>query len=424
MNQLDVMFHGLSDRDPIHMGTLAWHNSRSWFQFAREFLEHGINPSPFGLKFSLELQEANSSVFNGLHGLFHESLPDGWGLFLMNRTFEQNGISFDTTTPVERLSYIADCGMGAMSYAPKHNLVSSPNIDQEINLDLLWDEALHLVDGTVFSVGDCHVVNGTPLAGTTPKLLVGFDGNHTVEGAAKLPNGYSHWIVKLPPHSNSQEGSAGTIEFLFAKMAAEAGIHMSPVRLFRGDHGAGYFMTRRFDRKRHDRRVHVQSAASLLNLDCRTDCIDYLDLFKLSDVLTHNYIYKLYLFRQMIFNAMAGNLNDHARNFSFMLTDGKEWSCTPAYDITWTPNRSRGHASSINGRTKDISGVDIWEVAKRASVPKRDVERVLQQVAESLTKWAPLAREHDIPEPLRSEISSFITRQQRAMKPSTMRVSG
>ncbi len=405
------------------MGALAWHDRKSWFQFAREFLEHGINPSPFGLKFSLELQEANSSIFNGLHGLFHESLPDGWGLFLMNRMFEQNGISFEATTPIERLSYIADRGMGALSYSPMHSLVSSANIGQEIKLDSLWEEALHLVDGTVFNVGDRHVVNGTPLAGTTPKLLVGFDGNHAVEGAAKLPDGYSHWIVKLPQHANSQENPEGTIEYLFAKMAAEAGIHMSPVRLFRGDHGAGYFMTRRFDRKGNGRRIHVQSAASLLNLDCRTDRIDYLDLFKLSDVLTRNYTYKLYLFKQMIFNAMAGNLNDHTRNFSFMLTERKEWSCTPAYDVAWTVNRSTGHASSINGRTKDISEVDIWEVAKRASVPKRDVQRVLQQVAEALTKWVPLAREHDIPVPLRSEISSFIERQQSAMQQSTVLVS-
>ncbi|MCY4144289.1 MAG: type II toxin-antitoxin system HipA family toxin [Gammaproteobacteria bacterium] len=423
MNQLDVAFHGLSDHDPIYMGTLAWHDKKSWFQFSREFLEHEINPSPFGLKFSLELQEASRSVFNGLHGLFHESLPDGWGLFLMHRTFEQNDISFETTTPVERLSYIADRGMGALSYGPKHDLVSSPSIDQELKLDFLWEEALHLVNGAISDIGDCHVVNGAPLAGTTPKLLVGFDGNHAVEGAAKLPSGYSHWIVKLPIHSNSQENQAGTIEFLFAKMAVEAGIHMSPVRLILGDHGTHYFMTRRFDRKGHGRRVHVQSAASLLSLDCRTGSIDYLDLFKLSDVLTHNYTYKLFLFRQMIFNAIAGNQNDHTRNFAFMLTDSKEWSCTPAYDITWSPNRSRGHASSINGRAKDISEVDIWEVAKRASVPKRDVQRVLQQVSEALTKWVPLAREHDIPEPMRTEISSFIERQLVAMQPSTILVS-
>lgn len=423
MNTLDVEFHGLTDSVALPMGRLTWHDQRSWFQFSRDFLEHGVNPSPFGLKFTSELQETKSPSYNGMHGLFNESLPDGWGLFLMNRTFEQNGISFETASPVERLSYIGGNGMGALSYSPNHRLVSSPSIAHSLNLDDLQDDILNLLEGSAFSVEDCHAVNGIPPAGARPKLLVGFDGHTAVEGAGELPEGYAPWIVKFSMLPTSGENTEGTIEYLYAKMAMDAGVHMSPVRLVHGSKGSTYFMTRRFDRKTNCRRVHVQSVASLLGLDCRTTRLDYNDLFKLCDALTRNYTYKLYLFKQMVFNAMAGNRGDHARNFAFMLTDNNEWSCTPAYDVGWNVGTSTGHATSINGSTNSIAERDIWDASKRASIPKRDVRHVLERVANALTNWEQLARECDLPTHKRQEISNYIQRQQRTMLPASRPVT-
>lgn len=214
MITLDVTFHGLTDSVGLPMGRLTWHDQRSWFQFSSDFLEHGINPSPFGLKFTSELQEAKSSSYNGLHGLFNESLPDGWGLFLMNRTFEQNEIPFETTNPVERLSFVGDNGMGAVSYSPNHKLVSSPTPDRKLNLDDLQDDILKLLDGTAFSVEDCLVVNGIPPAGAKPKLLIGFDGHTAIEGAGELPQGYAPWIVKFSMAPASSENTEGTVESL------------------------------------------------------------------------------------------------------------------------------------------------------------------------------------------------------------------
>lgn len=39
------------------------------------------------------------------------------------------------------------------------------------------------------------------------------------------------------------------------------------------------------------------------------------------------------MYRRMVFNVLAKNKDDHAKNFSFIHKDGK-WHLAPAYDLT------------------------------------------------------------------------------------------
>lgn len=49
----------------------------------------------------------------------------------------------------------------------------------------------------------------------------------------------------------------------------------------------------------------------------------------------------------MVFNIICANKDDHAKNFSFLCENGK-WSLAPAYDITYSPEGTRGeHATSV-----------------------------------------------------------------------------
>ena len=53
------------------------------------------------------------------------------------------------------------------------------------------------------------------------------------------------------------------------------------------------------------------------------------------------------MFRRMVFNIICANKDDHAKNFSFLCENGK-WSLAPAYDITYSPESTRGeHATSV-----------------------------------------------------------------------------
>lgn len=90
-NKLDV-HRRLSDGRQVLVGQLAQNTSAVYFQYDREYLSLYQNLSPFKLNFSDKLSKALISPHQGLHGVFSDSLPDGWGMLLMDRVFRQHGV--------------------------------------------------------------------------------------------------------------------------------------------------------------------------------------------------------------------------------------------------------------------------------------------------------------------------------------------
>lgn len=403
------------DRDPVQMGRLVWHDDRAWFEFSSDFLDLGINPSPLQLEKTTKPQPAPLTPFGGLHSVFHDSLPDGWGMFVLDRYLQQCSIPANSITPLTRLAFIGDRGMGALSYEPFHSRAPKANSQDEIDLVEMKSVVESLYEGSIVEVGRCLVANGTPAAGGKPKLLVGYDGNQVIEGSGPLANGFSHWLIKFSTNLNPAAPWEGTIDYVYSLLAKKVGIHMTGVRLVPDEQGNCHYLTRRFDRTSRSHRVFVQSASSLLNENHRTSTVEYSDLFKLADFLTRNYRQKLFLFRQMVFNIMAGNRDDHLRNFAFMLSEAGEWSCTPAFDVSWNTGMGGKHAMGVNGRRTDILRSDVLEVAKRASISKRDALATLEQASDVLGQCEPLLQEHEIPTEILREITGYVKEKQTTL---------
>ena len=89
MKRLEVRF-AHTPADIWQVGTLAEHGGRIYFEYAATFLRQGYSLSPFKLPFAPGLHEHNDRRFGPLPGLFDDSLPDGWGLLLMDRYFRQS----------------------------------------------------------------------------------------------------------------------------------------------------------------------------------------------------------------------------------------------------------------------------------------------------------------------------------------------
>ena len=423
MTPLRVMFHGFNQPTPVTMGELVWRERRAWFQFSREFLDYGINPSPFSLEMTTQLQETPFSPFNGLHGLFNDSLPDGWGLYLMDKVFRQHGYSVDQVTPIDRLVYLGNRAMGALSFEPEGILVRHPNGDTELDITFVGDEATQLFQGSLVEVADHHANNGTSAAGARPKLLVAYDGKTVVEGAGDIPEGFTHGIVKFPTGQTPDQKSEGTVEWIYSGMAASAGISVMDSQLIPGSDGNAYFMTRRFDRSDNGRRHHVQSVSGLLNMDFRIPSFDYRELLKLSDILTRSHREKTELYRRMVFNVASGNRDDHTKNFAFMLTDDGEWVSTPAFDVSWNDGMEGEHTMTVNGKGRNVTLEDLLSIAKTASIPKKDAIATMNQVFDALSSWDSLAGLHEIPTDQQREISKFISRQRHILCPPTITTS-
>ena len=57
-------------------------------------------------------------VFDGLFGVFADSLPDGWGLLMMSRAMRRAGMDAKRASALDRLSFIGRRAMGALVYEP------------------------------------------------------------------------------------------------------------------------------------------------------------------------------------------------------------------------------------------------------------------------------------------------------------------
>jgi len=59
--------------------------------------------------------------FNGLFGVFNDSLPDGWGNLIIDRFLLKQNINSAEINVLNRLAMVGDLGMGALTYEPEHN---------------------------------------------------------------------------------------------------------------------------------------------------------------------------------------------------------------------------------------------------------------------------------------------------------------
>ena len=418
MNQLRVYFHGLDTDEPVLLGRLGYGRGQRYTHFEMDpaFLRLGINPSPLRLNLRTGLQAAPPNPFDGLHGLFNDSLPDGWGRYLMDRAFRQRGLDPDAVTPLHRLAMVGARAMGALSYAPDDG-GGDPHVEP-LDLPAIGLAATWQYLGDASELLDSLVRHASPSGGARPKILIGIndtDGS-AVTGADDHPDGHSHWLAKFPTGTAATDRSAGAVEYLYSRMARAAGINMAETRLIPGKKGNAYFITRRFDRRAGNRRRHIHSVAGLVHSDFRMPDFDYLELLKLSDWLTRSHAEKTELFRRMVFNIVGGNRDDHTKNFAFEMKPGGEWVNTPAYDLTYNPGLAGHHSMTIQGKGRDFVRDDLLKLAHTASIPRAAALRIIDEVSDAFSTWSKDAPSYPIPKEQVSDIQRHIDRQHTRLR--------
>ena len=384
MKKLEVRFTRRPG-DWLHVGTLAEERGRVYFEYAPEFLTTGLNLSPFRLPLEPGLFEHTDRDFGPLPGVFDDSLPDGWGLLLMDRHFHSRGLNPAEVSPLDRLSWLGTRTMGALTYHPP---ADRENVEASVfDLhDLACQSQEILAGAAVEALPQLLRAGGSP-GGARPKVLVGFDpltGN-IMSGEDDLPDGFEHWIVKFPAKADTPE--AGAIEYAYALMAVAAGIDMPPTRLFGTSQGERFFGVKRFDRN-GNRRYHVHTLGNLIQSNFRIPSADYADLLKATSLLTRNHQDVLRAFRRMAFNVLSHNRDDHVKNFAFILDDTTgDWALTPAYDLLFTPGPGGEHTMTLAGEARNPGRSHMVRLAERVSASKREVAAIFDEVRASVARW-------------------------------------
>ena len=352
------------------------------FEYDKRFLDSGIELSPFLLPLRPGVASDPKRTFDGLFGVFNDSLPDGWGLLLLDRLLRRSGLPLERITPLSRLSLVGSGGMGALEYEP---VTPDPDpLPERIDLDGVAEEAWRTLNEDPLPVETLRTLmalNGSS-CGARPKIMVRVSGDRRliVPDAVAEP-GCDPWLIKFP--ARHDDPAIGRMEYACSLAAKRAGIEMPETALFPGRDGAAYFGVRRFDRE-DGGKVHVHTACGLLHASHRYASLDYENLFRLGKSLTRNPEDVEKLVRLMAFNVRLGNQDDHSKNFSFLLDAKGRWRLAPAYDLT--PSRGVGGEQTcmVNGKGRDITDKDMIAAASVVDVPARTVKAILEQVGEAV----------------------------------------
>ncbi|WP_144282111.1 type II toxin-antitoxin system HipA family toxin [Chryseobacterium echinoideorum] len=370
------------------VGRLAIRDGIIYFEYDNAFLETNLEISPIKLPLQRGVIELPRTPFEGLAGVFNDSLPDGWGRLLFDRMLRAEGILPNEVTALDRLAYVGLNGMGALVYEPDE----SPNhYDEKINLDVLASQTERVLEGESGEViNELLALNGSS-AGARPKALIGVDSErkNISHGTGELSEGFEHWIVKFP---NTQDGNdSGAIEYVYSIMAANAGLEMPATHLFPSQKGSGYFAVKRFDRDKN-KRFHMHTVSGLIHSNYRFPSHDYEDLLALTSAITKDIREVEKMFRLAVFNVMAHNRDDHAKNFSFLMDESGEWKLSPAYDLTFSNGPGGEQSTMVMGEGRNITRTHIEKLGLEAKLSKAFIDEVIQNTIAALGNWKNLAK--------------------------------
>lgn len=331
--------------EPVVAGRIFRDGQRLSFNYGRSYLarEDAI---------SLYLPELPlvAGAIKPLPGLLmpsslRDAAPDAWGRrVILNRMLGRQARDNDVDR-IDELSYLLESGsdrigaldfqVSATSYVPRaaiggtldELIQSAERVEAGIQLTPDLDRALH---------------HGSSLGGARPKAL--------------LTDEATKYVAKFP--------AAGDVinvvkaEYVAMRLAAEAGLNVSPVQLVRTQ-AKDVLLVERFDRvaagKDWSRRAMV-SGLTLLELD--EMMARYASYEVLAEIIRHRFAAPREtlreLFGRLVFNILCGNTDDHARNHAAFWT-GAALSLTPAYDICPQARAGgeAGQAMLIHGARRD-----------------------------------------------------------------------
>lgn len=366
------------------VGTLALHRGQLHFEYDAAWRRKKLELAPFTLPLKPGVITAAAEKFDGLHGVFADSLPDGWGRLLLDRKLAAQGIDPFLAGPLDRLSAVGSRGIGALVYEPDTSR-AEPTV---IKLGELAKDIERVFGEQPVDIDRLFALGGSP-QGARPKALVWLDAKGRIFGAPRSDT--SAWLVKFP--SPDDDAASGALEHAYALMAHAAGINLPPTQLLPGARRR-FFAIRRFDLE-GTRRTHVLSLAALLDAPPGSTALDYRALLLATRQLTRHEADVTETFRRACFNVLAHNRDDHARNFAFVMNSRGEWRTSPAFDLTF----SRGPGAQ-HWMTVDLA--QLRSLAKKAGVTNS--EQTLTRVRRAVARFEHFARTAQVPSRLTQRV--------------------
>ena len=400
-----------------YAGAVLWdgRTENASFEYDPDFIKHGWDLSPLMMPMNdpgvKSFPGLSRHTFLGLPGLLADSLPDAYGMALLERWLSSQGRTF--ANPVERLCYQGKRSMGALEFEPASDdgleagsiieisslvEIAAEVLSQKRALFESFDKDTKEAIASIIRVS-------TSAGGQRAKAVIAFneDTGEVRSGQVDALDGFNHWLIKLDGVTNKILGDPqhfGRIEYVYYLMARMAGLEMMECRLLE-ENGRSHFMTRRFDREGNKGKVHMQTLCGIAHYDYRMkQAYSYEQAFEVMRRLRLPYGQAEQFFRRMVFNVVARNQDDHTKNISFLMGRDGVWRLSPAYDVSWAYNPAgewtSHHQMSVNGKWDGIGREDLLSVAGKMHV--KHAGEIIDEVCEAVSGWVRIATEYSIPE--------------------------
>ncbi len=365
----------VSDPDPIRGGL------DGQFRYASDYPANGraFPLDPLHLPLSREIFNA-ARPHAGVHGVFEDSLPDDWGRRLMARF---HNLSRSEQRVPQLLQLLANQGLGALSYIKEGRPQSKTT---EVSCRYLQELAQSAEkferDPTTVADDEFSLLlqAGSSPGGARPKGLV--------------QDATGQYLAKFS--SIKDQCDVVSLEAAAMELGRRSGIETAKTRL--AAIGSGKcLLVQRFDINEKGGRNHLISMQSLLKADGYYNA----SYSELSDVIKHisaqpgKDLRRLY--RQMVFNVMIGNTDDHLKNF-LMLHNDNGWRLSPAFDLVPNVGFNREHVLRIgtSNRVPNRAGL-LAEAGYFGIKRQKQAMTIIDEVHEAVSGWNSVFADYDVP---------------------------
>jgi serine/threonine-protein kinase HipA len=381
------------------------------FEYAPEFQRSGLEISPLRLPLHLtgplrfdELRR--SPAFEGLPGVLADSLPDSFGNKVIRAYFAARGEESRALSPVQRLLYVGERALGALTYHPAIEIPARAAELQALEIAELVRNARRIVEGAPdVAVPEIYRI-GSSAGGMRPKAVVLFNP-HTREIRSAFAEPHAGDVPTILKFDGVGDGATSErlgrtmpfnrVEAAYNRMARDAGIDVSDVGvLHEGEHA--HLLVRRFDIAPDGTRIHQHTLGGLLHVDYnQPGASSYEEYLRTILRLGMPYASLQEGYRRAVFNILAVNQDDHVKNLSFHMDTSGTWRLAPAYDLTfakgggWTAR----HQMRIRDLTAGIREGHLLELADELGVTRP--RRIIDQVASAVASWPKHAAEQGVP---------------------------
>ncbi|MES2260573.1 MAG: type II toxin-antitoxin system HipA family toxin [Pseudomonadota bacterium] len=400
IKKVNVFYEGWGER--WHLATLADDGRQLLFEYSAEALAQGLELSPRHLKLRAAAYSDFPAFQLGLPGLIADALPDGWGLLLMDRLFRLNGIDPTRASVLDRLSFIGQRAMGALSFQPA-TATELPSDD--VQLLNLAQQAQSLIKGE-----DCAILRQLALMGGSPhgarpKVLVHYH-DATGQMSTQPFDGSAPWLVKFQAQDEHKEVCA--IEHLYAQLARDCGLDIPATRYFDLSRQLAAFGIARFD-VAGKMRIPSHTLAGLLHANFRLPgSVDYTTFLRATRFLTRDEREVQRAYQRTVFNVLFNNRDDHPKNFSYLLGQDRRWSLSPAYDLTFCTGPAGYHQMDVCGEALRIGRVHLLQLAAQSALDQRWAEQVIELQLSVAATFAAQAAQFAIRTATRQDIAAAI----------------